>query len=325
MQTLLKSTQAYRLLKTEGARDNFSHAYLLLFNDAKNLRFALKTFAKLFFHCDEPKTEQERRISRLIEEDTFSDCLSFPADGKKLTVDDAERILEESTLQPVEGGRKLFLLADFAEANTQTQNKLLKLLEEPPKGVVFLLGATISYPVLTTVLSRTKQLEILPFSVDEITQVLKRAYPEKDKNELTMYAAAANGCVGEAENMLTGDYYQSVMEAAFSLALSTPSTLPALAKQVGETKRQKELLSALRLIFRDALLVKQFYKTDRKGTEKALLLAPQKEKLIQVSEKYSPAALLYAQEAFSVAEKQVRFNAVFAQCIELCFAKIQKI
>jgi len=42
-----------------------------------------------------------------------------------------------------------------------------------------------------------------------------------------------------------------------------------------------------------------------------------------LAEKYTLSALFFAQEAISEAEKQVRFNAVFPQCIELCIANIQ--
>ena len=138
MVELLKRTQAYRLLEKECAENACSHAYLLLFNDSKNLRFSLKEFAKLLFVDD---IERGRR-EKLIDEDAFSDCLCFPAEGKKLTVEDAEKIREEALLSPIEGDRKVFILSDFAEANVQTQNKLLKLLEEPPKGVKFVLTAS---------------------------------------------------------------------------------------------------------------------------------------------------------------------------------------
>ena len=124
MKRLLESTQAYRLLEKECATGKNSHAYLLLFNDRKNLRFALKNFAKLFFRKeDERETE---RIEKLIEEESFADCLYFPQEGKRLSVEDAEKIREESMLSPVEGEIKLFLLSNFDEATVQTQNKLLK-------------------------------------------------------------------------------------------------------------------------------------------------------------------------------------------------------
>ena len=139
MQELFQSCKAYRLIKTEYTENKLSHAYLLVLDDARNLRFALKTFAKIFFCGDKPQNEIAR-IEKLIDNESFSDCLIFPAEkDKKIKVEDAEKILEESLLTPVEVDKKLFVIGDFAEANVQTQNKLLTLLEEPPKGVYFLL------------------------------------------------------------------------------------------------------------------------------------------------------------------------------------------
>ena len=317
MQTLLQTTGAYKLLQNEGKSKNLSHAYLLLFDDARNLRVALKTFAKLFFGCENGYTEQERRLSKLIDGENFTDCLCFPTDPtKKLLVEDAEKILEESTLAPVEGDKKLFILGDFSTANVQTQNKLLKLLEEPPKGVFFLLGATSAFSVLPTVLSRTKKLEILSFDVRSVTEYLQRTYGDKyDENTLELCAATANGNVGDACNILEGGYYKALTDNAFSLILSPIYKLPSVVKQVAEIPQKKELLNLLRLIFRDALLLK----TKKQNN---LVLRTEKERLLEVANLYNIPALLYAQEAFSAAEKQVTFNAIFPQCIEVCLANI---
>ena len=322
---LLQNTQAYRLLKRECEGNVSSHAYLLLFDDGRNLRTALKEFAKLLFSVSEDGyeglTEDKKRIAKLIDEESFSDCLFYPADGKKLAVEDAEKIREESLLSPIEGERKVFVLGDFAEANTQTQNKLLKLLEEPPKGVVFLLGATTVFPVLQTVLSRTKRLEILPFPIPAIENALHRIYGNKYEGAtLELCAAASGGILGEAQNILEGGYYKSLVENAFNLCLFDESKIPVAVRAVGETKYKKELLSLLRLIFRDALLVK----TDNQACKKSILLKSEKEKIEKIAEKYTTSALLYAQEALSDAELQVQFNAVFPQCIEVCIANIRK-
>lgn len=322
MQTLLKTTQAYRLLQTECEEERFSHAYLVLFNDGRNLRNVLKSFAKLILNCADEETAAKKRVSELIDDENFSDCLFYPAEGKKLSVEDAEKIQEESTLNPVEGDKKVFILSDFAEANVQTQNKLLKLLEEPPKGVYFLLGATTVFPVLSTVLSRTKKLEILPFTPDEIAECLTRVYGEKyDEKTLLLCAAAANGSVGEAQNIVEGGFHKTLLDSAFSLALAKKTQLPTLVKQIGETKRQKELIGLLRILFRDALLLKMQKKTGR-NPDRHLLLFSEKQRLEEIAATYTPAALLYAQEAFGEAEKQIKFNAVFPQCIELCIANI---
>lgn len=318
MDRLLKETQAYRLIQRESEENNLSHAYLLLFNDGRNLKKVLTLFATELFGFQEGDKNGER-AKKLIEEGNFADCLFYPEEGKKLTVDDAEKIREESLLSPIEGNKKVFVLGDFSEANTQTQNKLLKLLEEPPQGVVFLLGATSAFSILPTVLSRTKKLEILPFDVKSVTETLVRIYGKKyDKDTLALCAAASGGIVGEAQNILEGGYYKTLSESAFMLCLCETSRFPLAVKNIGETKYKKELLSLLRLIFRDALLIKS-----GEGLEKSILLSSEKEKLNDVAQKYSLDALLYAQTAISKAELQVQFNAVFPQCIEICMANIR--
>lgn len=330
MRLLLQSTPAYGLLKAEREENRLNHAYLLIFDDARNLRPALKEFSKLFFSSvgKQGNDEKEERIFGLIDEENFSDCIILPQEGKKFSVEDAEKIAEESALKPVEGDKKLFVIGDFAEATVQAQNKLLKLLEEPPKNVYFLLGATVDFPVLSTVVSRTERLEISPFSMKETTECLKRIYP--NLSDVGIYAAASGGIVGMAQNILEGGYYEALLADAFELAETDPFRLPALVKKTGETKYKKELVSLLRLIFRDALLLKtskinglHVKKTKGKSrAEKYLMLKSEAERLDHISDLYRLHALVYAQEALSKAEKQIRFNSVFPQCLEICMAKI---
>ena len=86
--------------------------------------------------------------------------------------------------------------------------------------------------------------------------------------------------MGEAQNILEGGYYKALTADAFELAETDPFRLPALVKRVGETKYKKELLSLLRLIFRDALILKTSKingvsdsgKTGKNRAEKYLML-----------------------------------------------------
>ena len=330
MQTLLKTTQAYKILHAETRAERSSHAYLLLMDDKRNLREACKAFAKLFFGCDMEESggyqsyslaADKQRISKLIDEESFTDCLFFPEKDKKILVDDAEKICEECILSAVEGNRKVFVLCDFADANAATQNKLLKLLEEPPQEVVFLLGATSAYPLLSTVLSRAKKLEILPFDAKQTADCLARLYGDKfDKKTLELCAVASGGVIGTAQAMLEGDRYTALLDGAFALATCPTNKLPATVKQYGESKSPKELLSFLRILFRDGLLLK----TQGAAAKSKLLLQHEYARVSALASKYSVSALLFAQEAISAAEKEVAFNAVFPQCIEICMAKIRR-
>ena len=315
MQTLLKNTRAYKLLQAESAKNRLAHAYLLLLDDARNLRSALKTFAKLLFDADEPRSPQKQRIAQLIDAENLSDCLFFPESNGKFVVEDAERIAEESALKAVEGERKVFVIGDFAEATPAAQNKLLKLLEEPPQGVIFLLGATTAFPVLSTVLSRVEKLEIAPFSPEEISRCLTRLYGGRyETTDVELSAAACGGSLGTAQNALEGGGYKTVLEDAFSLCLANETALPALVRKIGETKNKKQLLALLRILFRDALLIK----TGVSG----VLLKSERERIGLIAKRFTPRALLYAQEALTKAEREVVFNAVFPQCLETLTASI---
>ncbi len=318
MQTLLKKTRAYRLLKAHCETEKLSHAYLLTMDDAKNLRECAKLFAKLFFHCAEPSSQREQIIFDRIDSETFSDCLFFPDAGKKFGVEDAELVIEESLLKPVEQDKKLFVISDFSQANSASQNKLLKMLEEPPENVFFLLGATNEFSILSTVLSRVEKLEILPFSEKEIEGALARIYQKENylKHELELASQTCGGVLGKAQLSIEDGDYRCLVNDAFSLCLSTGASLPAIIKKVGETKQKKELLSLIRLIFRDALVLKST------GASEKIVLRGEREKIEKVAEKYLISSLLFAQEKISEAEKQVQFNAYFPQCLEVLLSTV---
>ena len=136
--------------------------------------------------------------------------------------------------------------------------------------------------------------------------------------------------MGAAQNILEGGYYKQLVSDAFELAMTDPFRLPAIVKRVGETKYKRELVSLLRLIFRDALILKtskingvaSSEKDGKNRAENYLLLKSETERLKEISDYYCLPALVSAQEALSDAEKQIRFNAVFPQCLEICMAKI---
>ena len=324
MLTLLQNTRAYQLVEGERAKGELSHAYLLHFPDARNLRTALALFAKLFFNCQDAQTTDAERIARLIDDEQFSDCLFFPEKDKKFMVEDAERIAEESSLKPVECDEKVFVICNFDDATPAAQNKLLKLLEEPPKGVRFLLGATTIFPVLSTVLSRVKVLEIPAFSTQQVLECLEREYTDEySASDMELCAAACGGVLGVAQNMLTSGAYKNLVDDAFALAGAKEHQLPLLIKNVGDTKRKKELLSLLRIIWRDALLLKAANTKQGQKLDKNVFLQTEIQRLTEIANSLSLAALVYAQEAVSKAEREVTFNAYFPQCLQVLIASVR--
>ena len=304
MRQLLEQTNAYKILK---GQTELSHAYLVFFADSDSLEKMMPVFSELFFRS------ADDRVKTLLQKKAFCDCLYYPKDNKKFSVEDAEAVQEECILKPVEADKKLFVFPDFSLSTTAAQNKMLKLLEEPPKGVYFLLGASVLSAVLPTVLSRVKTLEIPPFSLEETEKYLKRNYPQSENAKRA--ASASGGFPSKAENLLSGGFLNELSSFAFSLCLSPLSSLPTLCKQAENFPKKQELLSFIRMIFRDALVLKT-------GTGEPLLPLD-KNKTEEVANLYSMRELLKAQDLLSQAEKDFKFNAVFPQTLELLFNLIR--
>ena len=52
--------------------------------------------------------------------------------------------------------------------NESAQNKLLKLIEEPPQNAVFLFGVSDEFSLLSTVKSRMKRIDVERFAPEDI-------------------------------------------------------------------------------------------------------------------------------------------------------------
>ncbi len=70
--------------------------------------------------------------------------------------DDIRNICQDAFVKPNDGDRKVYIFhADLTEA---AQNALLKMFEEPPQGVTFIIPCVSESSLLTTILSRATRL-----------------------------------------------------------------------------------------------------------------------------------------------------------------------
>ena len=79
---------------------------------------------------------------------------------KEITVDQVRELAADSVVLPNEAARKVYIIEDADLMNPQAQNAALKLLEEPPAGVVFILCAENAQLLLPTVRSRCAERNV---------------------------------------------------------------------------------------------------------------------------------------------------------------------
>lgn len=288
MEELISRTAAYRIFKGDKSSGRLSHAYMLYFSDAGYLREVLKQFALVFFGCG-----KEERNGRLIEAEGLSDLKIYPKPEKKLTVDAATEITEDVFLQPLEGDKKLYIISGLEEASALFQNKLLKILEEPPQGVYFLIGVTSLAPVLDTIKSRVKTLEIPPFSAADILAALQRkgANPENER-----VAAACGGALSVAENMLREHWFAEVRQAASEICRAYNAELAVrTALKYGDCKYKTELLAEMQRTYYGEL---ERYAKDE-----------------NYNGVLAKGAVIYAVESVNKAFADMKFNANFSSLL----------
>lgn len=292
MKQLLRETNVYRALFEDARRGVCTHAVLAVFSDEVYLRALLTQCAAAFFGAEEGSRE-----AKLIEEEHFADCVFYPAPEGKLTAETCAAILEESMLRPVEGDRKLFVLDAFQNATPLVQNKLLKLFEEPPEGVYFLVGTTNVHAVLPTVRSRMQTFEVAPFFEESIAAALCRMHGEEGANEA---AAACGGIFSVAEKLLEGGGEEFRLAENFVLGDDAERLCRGLTE-----KDKPVFFAAVRQVLRDALLLS----TGREG-----LCARHSAKEEQIADEVPAGALLAGLSLTETAERRLRFNANISQC-----------
>ena len=291
---LLKETSAYKTVFSDKNAEKLSHAYLVISENKDDVAEYLKLFAKLILSGD-------ARTERLIEEGIHPDVLTYPKKGDAVLKEDVENIIEESFLKPVESDKKLFLIGGGESMNPVSQNKLLKTLEEPPKNVHILIGATSEYPLLSTVKSRVKKLVIPPFSPEKLFNALKAECPDTER--LLDAVSCGDGTVGKALALYGDDNLSETIALAEDTFINMQSSRDILAfsDRIMRLKDGvKGYISVMGLLNRDMLLYFN-------GNENAVFNKKSLQK-IKNAKGFNAGATVYIAEKIAEAEKRLNAN-----------------
>ena len=82
--------------------------------------------------------------------------------ARSFHVDAVRRIRSDAFIKPNESSRKIYCLFEAQTMSEQAQNALLKILEEPPNGILFILTCPSASALLPTIRSRSLILTLEP-------------------------------------------------------------------------------------------------------------------------------------------------------------------
>lgn len=121
-------------------------------------------------------------------------------------VDNVRQIIDAASLLPVMGTKRLYLIDEAHMLSKAAFNAFLKILEEPPNSVVFMLATTDPQKIIETVRSRCFQLFFPAIEVSTLTKHLQAVCTAEniraDENALKVIVQETEGSARDALNLL---------------------------------------------------------------------------------------------------------------------------
>lgn len=173
-------------------------------------------------------------------------------------VDTVRNIINDAYVQPNEADYKIYILANAHCMNQNAQNALLKILEEPPKYVVFILTTNSKSALLSTVLSRSVCVSLEGVDIERAANYITSHCENVDYNTAKKTVETFNGNIGKAIDSLQDSKTSELVDVCNKIckALTTSNEYEMMTLcSVFQKDRQGVVFACdlLKSIFRDAL------------------------------------------------------------------------
>ncbi len=163
-----------KILQKEVEGGRVHHAYIFTGSRGTGKTTCAKILAKAI-NCENSQNGNpclSCDICADIENGSVLDIVEIDA-ASNTGVDNIRDLKEEAMFTPARGKYRVFIIDEVHMLSSNAFNALLKILEEPPKHVVFILATTEVDEVLPTVLSRCQRFDFKRITGEKIAERLK--------------------------------------------------------------------------------------------------------------------------------------------------------
>lgn len=316
------NTPLVEQLRRSAASGRSSHAYLFLGGAGAGKRLIANTFAKALQCEGEKRPCDSCKSCHAFNHGNHPDVIYFQPlkNGKTYTIEDVrEQLLETVDLKPFQYEKKIYIIEKADTLNIQSQNALLKTLEEPPAHAVFLLLAERAEAFLPTILSRVVVMKIRPLSAETIADYLMQAGHLAEESYIL--SAYAQGRIGQALELVEDEGFREMRQDILGKLEALPSMSEGdaylLAKEFEVYKNDLRFLDIMELWYRDLLTAKSLRE------EGYLIQRDKKDAIFRAAKE--PAALL-AKKAAAVRTARMRLaqNANFRLTMEVMLMDLKE-
>ena len=196
-------------LAREVIEEKVAHAYLLAGPRGTGKTTTARLLAKSL-NCanrgDDAEPDNECPSCIAITEGTSLDVIELDAASNNKVEDVREIRVKAGTVAAAEGAMRVYILDEAHMLTRAAGNALLKILEEPPEHVIFVLATTEPYKLLDTIRSRAQRFDFHPVAtetlIDYLDDISTREGFTADRQALEAVTSHSGGSVRDAMSLL---------------------------------------------------------------------------------------------------------------------------
>ncbi len=243
------------------ARDRISNAYVFEGLKGVGKKLCAKLFAQSLV-CQTKDACGKCPMCIQARAGTLPDIITLKRDKDKASVgvdNVREQIIAEVYLKPKTSPYKIFIIEQGDELSIEAQNALLKVLEEPPAYVTFIICVTSKEKLLSTVLSRSQVVTFFPLGTELVCDYLVKNCNVAQSTAETV-AKLSQGSIGVAQELFSNPDKQARIEKSIECLINLKKNSLRLREMVEflteEKENIEEIIDYLMTFLRDCVMVK---------------------------------------------------------------------
>ena len=194
-------------LKKQVETGRLSHAYLFIGTRGTGKTTCAKILAKAV-NCEHPVNGNpcnQCAACRGIDDGSILDVVELDAASNN-GVDNVRALRDEAVFSPASVRKRVYIVDEVHMLSNSAFNALLKILEEPPEHLMFILATTELHKVPATILSRCQRHSFKRIPVDTITArlnfVAQQEHLDLQPDAAALLARMADGGMRDALTLL---------------------------------------------------------------------------------------------------------------------------
>lgn len=290
-------TQTFQNFSKQIIKQSFNQAHIVTSPDD----FSNKLFSRLLGYC--------LICQNLCFCGKCPDCIKLQSgthpdlkifdNPKGFAVGDVKDILDD-VYSSAYSKNKVYIINNIDNATVPAQNKLLKILEEPPKNVYFILNGVNTSNILSTVLSRVVKVNLLPFDYNTLCLM----FDEQNKPTENAFEFGG-GYVGKVLDFMQNHNFLRVYNVTMEILSNVKKSSQII--EYSELVKKDDMpifLQALQMFMTDILYIKtsnqNFVKSSFKGGLESL------------ASEFSYGAIMQISQNIILAKQHLQANVNFA-------------